>query len=118
MSITPEQWSKKLNAYFIAFCRKAFKWSPDYRATLKRAFVEKKEGIEYYRCEACGIVVKRREKQVDHTEPVVSVSSGWDGSWDVLRQRMFVSADCLRVLCKSCHQKKTTAENKERRKNK
>jgi hypothetical protein len=116
MPMTPEQWSKRLDAYFVAFCRKAFRWSPGYRDALKRAFVEKKDAIEYYRCESCVLVVKRREKQVDHTEPVVSVATGWDGSWDVFRDRMFLGADKLRILCKECHQRKTTAENKERRK--
>jgi len=109
-------WSKTLDGYFIAFCRKAFRWSPAYRQTLKEAFVEKREGVEYYRCKHCKNVVERPQKQVDHMEPVIPIGNVWNRDWNEYRQRCFVSSDKLQVLCKDCHKKKTSAENINRRK--
>lgn len=111
----PPDWSKTLNGYFIGFCRKTFRWSPAYRTALKSAFVEKKDGIEYYRCKSCGSVVERANKQVDHIEPVVPVATGWNGSWDSYRDGLFVHESKLQVLCKSCHKGKTGAENQGRK---
>lgn len=111
----PPDWSKRLDGYFIGFCRRVFKWSPSYRAALKAAFVDKKDGIEYYRCKSCRAVVERSNKQMDHIEPVVSVTLGWTRSWDDYRDRMFVHESQLQVLCKSCHKNKTGTENKERK---
>lgn len=112
----PPDWSKTLDGYFISFARKAFRWSPAYRAALKRAFVEKREGVEYYRCESRGEIIARSDKQVDHIVPVVPVGSVWNRSWDDYKKGLFVSAEGLQVLCKSCHKKKTGSENTIRRK--
>ena len=108
-------WSKTLNGYFIGFCRKVFRWSPDYREALKNAFVEKRDGIEYYRCKSCSKVVERAQKQVDHIDPVIPVATGWDGSWDSYRNGLFVSSERLQVLCKECHKSKTGTENQGRK---
>lgn len=108
-------WSKTLDGYFIGFCRKVFRWSPAYRSALKAAFVEKRDGIEYYRCKSCGTVVERPQKQVDHIDPVVPVASGWNRSWDGYRDRLFVHESKLQVLCKSCHKGKTGTENQGRK---
>lgn len=112
----PKDWSKTLDGYFISFCRKCFRWSPAYRETLKKAFVEKREGVEYYRCESCKQVVERQEKQVDHIDPVVPIGKQWDRDWNEYRNRCFVASDRLQVLCKSCHKLKTSKENIVRRK--
>lgn len=115
--LTPSpDWSKTLNGYFIGFCRKVFRWSPSYRAALKAAFVEKRDGIEYYRCRNCQAVVERADKQVDHISPVIPIATGWNGSWDDYRDGLFVHESKLQVLCKSCHKSKTGAENTVRRK--
>ena len=112
----PPDWNKRLDGYFIAFCRKSFRWSPTYREALKRAFVEKRNGVEYYRCEKCREVVERAKKQVDHIEPVIPIGSVWDRDWNEYRRRCFVSSDRVQVLCKPCHKEKTGAENTLRRK--
>jgi len=112
----PPDWSKRLDGYFIAFCRKTFRWSPAYRQALKEAFVEKREGKEYYRCKDCRSVVERSEKQVDHYEPVVPIGSVWNRDWNEYRQRCFVTSDRLQILCKPCHKIKTGNENILRRK--
>lgn len=113
-SSPPPDWSKTLDGYFLSFARKTFRWSPGYKAALKRAFVEKRDGIEYYRCESKGEIVPRDQKQVDHIEPVVPVGAPWDRLWDGIRTRMFVTEDKLQVLCKPCHRKKTNSENSQR----
>lgn len=110
-------WSKTLDGYFISFARKAFRWSPEYRKALKRAFVEKREGVEYYRCEIGGEIIERSDKQVDHIIPVVPVGAVWNHSWDDYKKGLFVQAEGLHILCKSCHRKKTGAENRIRLKN-
>lgn len=111
----PPDWSKTLDGYFLSFARKAFKWSPGYKAALAKAFVEKRDGVEYYRCAACREIIPRPRKRVDHIKPVVPPPAPWDRSWDGVKIRMFVSEDGLQVLCKECHQPKTNAENKERK---
>ncbi len=112
--MTNDGFDKKLTGYFIAFCRKSFRWSPAYREALARAFVRRDKDGEHYKCEQCGTVIPRKLKQVDHIQPVVD-RRGWNGSWDVYRERMFVSADQLRVLCKRDHHEKTQKENKARK---
>jgi hypothetical protein len=108
------EWSKTLDGYFISFARKTFRWSPAYREALKRAYVEKRDGVEYYRCEVGKEIVARADKQVDHIEPVIPVGSPWNRSWDFYRERCFVDASKLQVLCKKCHKEKTGKENKGR----
>lgn len=110
----PPDWSRRLNGYFIAFTRKTFRWSPAYRDCVKNAEVRLDTGIKY-RCKACGNLVERSEKQVDHIRPVVEVGHKWNGSWDYYRDRLFVSVTELQVLCKGCHRSKTTKENEGRR---
>lgn len=111
----PQDWSKTLDGYFISFARKVFRWSPAYRAALKRAFVEKRDGVEYYRCESGGEIIARSDKQVDHIEPVVPIGVVWNKSWDDYKIRLFVREDRLQVLCKKCHAAKTGGENQRRR---
>jgi len=101
--------------YLLAAFRRTFRWSPERRKALKRAFKYKQGKIEFYECEICRTIVQRKQKQVDHIEPVIPPLVGFTG-YDDLKIRMFVSAEKLRVLCKVCHQKKTQAENVIRRK--
>lgn len=116
MTLSNHEWKRTtLQGYFKAFCRKTFRWSPAYKAALKRAFVRREGKVEYYKCECCGTIIIRKLKQVDHIDPVIDLIDGWDGSWDKYRERMYVDAMALQVLCKRCHQKKTNKENERRR---
>lgn len=117
MTQTQEEWKKRLNGYFIAFCRKIFRWSPAYRDALKMAFIRKDEGGEWYKCRLCGEVLRRKDKQMDHIQPVVKVGTRWSGDWNEYRDRLFVESESLQVLCKKCHQEKSKKENKIRREN-
>lgn len=107
--------AKKLNGYFIAFCRRAFAWSPAYREATKKAERLTKDGLRW-ECAKCGDLVGKGEKHRDHVDPVVPVETGWDGSWDTYRNRMFVEADNIQILCLTCHKEKSNAENRLRRK--
>jgi hypothetical protein len=53
---------------------------------------------------------------VDHIEPVGTLRTFED--LPEFCRRLFVGIDKLQVLCKTCHNKKTLAETKERKKNK
>jgi hypothetical protein len=56
---------------------------------------------------------------VDHIEPVVDPTSGFQG-WDIYITRMFPEASGWQVLCDPCHDNKTKTESeirKQRKKN-
>lgn len=110
-----DNFKKKLNGYFIAFCRRTFAWSPAYRIATKKA--EVKEGkILKWRCAKCGVLVGKGEKHRDHIRPVVDPATGWNGSWDTYRDRMgYDEPDNLQILCLKCHKEKTNGENKLRK---
>ena len=105
---------KKLDSYFIAFCRRTFAWSPAYRLATKKAEV-KSNGSLKWRCAHCKALVGKGEKHRDHIDPVIPVETGWNGSWDFYRDRMFVEDGQIQILCKACHKVKTQAENVIRR---
>jgi 5-methylcytosine-specific restriction endonuclease McrA len=68
-----------------------------------------------YKCEVCGNVFKLREVQVDHLEPVVEPTVGWE-SIRVFAYRLFSPSETLQVLCQdNCHKNKSKKENKVRR---
>lgn len=84
---------------------------PERQKALANARVER--GM--YRCKMCedaGIdaTYGRKEIQVDHIEPVISIESGFI-DWNDYIARLFCKADNLQILCKSCHQIKSYLEN-------
>ena len=110
-------WNHRLDAYFVSFCRRVFRWSPAYKTTREAAWIKFTDNtkVKWYKCAECKTVWPRPQTRVDHIEPVVPVK-GWDGSWDSMKKRMsFDRPENLQVLCLVCHQKKTNSENKERR---
>lgn len=71
----------------------------------------------FYTCEYCNNLHKSSNIHVDHIEPVIGVDETLaDLTLDEYAERVHYSP-CQR-LCKSCHLKKSKAENKERRLNK
>lgn len=104
-----KEWSP--DRYLIAAFRRTFKWSPERKKALARAFKYRKGKIEFYECEECHVIVPRKQKQVDHIEPVVLPLVGFNG-YDDLKARMFVTSEKLKILCKSCHLTKSQKENK------
>lgn len=73
----------------------------------------------WYVCEGCGEEVPATIKNdkgkrvdnsiVDHIHPIVDPAVGFT-TWDEYIQRMFCEADQLQILCKKCHDKKSSEE--------
>ncbi len=106
-------WERRMNKYFMGFCRRVFHWTPGYKAARAASLVGRKAGTEQHRCAECGKVFPRKQTQVDHVEPVVPTTmTGGAMSWDMIRDRMGLLAPvALRVLCRDCHKKITNAQN-------
>jgi 5-methylcytosine-specific restriction endonuclease McrA len=67
-------------------------------------------------CDHCGLVFPKYLADVDHIEPIVPLGSSLEEmTWTELVDRVFCDTVNLQVLCESCHDVKTQAENKERR---
>jgi hypothetical protein len=90
--------------------RASYRW-PWRNVAIKRAWLEWGK----YKCEKCKKVVPSKEKQLDHTQPVVDIKKGFEG-WDKYCERLFTDSLGFKVLCLSCHEKKTKRENVARRK--
>ena len=82
-----------------------------------------------FKCAHCNNLFPYEEVNVDHTEPVLEVSKGFNG-WEEYVRRLFVGVevftkgedtyenllkDKLSVLCTECHNKKSETENAGRR---
>jgi hypothetical protein len=89
--------------------RKVWRWSPERRAALERARVCRGS----YECELCGHRSGPKGVQVDHQEPVVDPSAGFQG-WDVYIARLFCGTEGLRVICKGCHEAETAKQRAKR----
>ena len=101
-----------------------YKWGPINK-------VRKRANIRWgwYKCcgykrqphEVPATVTKGKKKfknaLVDHIHPVVDPVSGFS-SWDDYIKRMFVEEDGLQLLCKACHDLKTSDEKHIRKKSK
>ena len=67
-----------------------------------------------YQCAKCSGWFTGKEIQVDHIEPAGKLSNYKDLAGFV--KRLFCEADGMQVLCLECHQSKTNAERKARKK--
>lgn len=97
--------------------RRAFARSPAIYEVLDRNISKKRgpRGGKMYICQQCGKSFPRNRYEVDHIDPVVKIgSSAKDMTFDEIVERMDVSPDKLRGLCKDCHAKITQEQNKER----
>lgn len=70
----------------------------------------------WYQCKECGHFDNANNVAVDHVIPIVDLKSSLEEmSWDELINRIWCEEKNLQVLCDSCHNIKTKAENKLRR---
>ena len=67
-----------------------------------------------YQCAECSGWFTNKEIQVDHIEPAGKLSSYADIA--DFAKRLFCEAEGMQVLCLECHQSKTNAERKARKK--
>lgn len=68
-----------------------------------------------YKCAKCLNNFDRKDTQMDHIEPVIEAEVGFV-DWNTYVERLFVKASGYQCLCRFCHQEKSKAENKKRRK--
>ena len=111
-----DRWTEaRFRAFIISGLRSlSAKWPPKYE-TKKEAWVRR--GI--YTCAGFGRKkpheAKARDIQVDHIDPVIDPAIGFV-SFDEYVSRLFVEKDKLQVLCKECHNRKTSNERQKRKK--
>lgn len=104
--------------YLRAAISKIWRWSPARKAVLAKSVVGTGK-----KCKKCQIVIKPQTLkkrtfsgvEVDHIIPVVDPLHG-QTSWDeYITKKLGATEADLQVLCVSCHDKKSGAENKIRR---
>ena len=66
-----------------------------------------------YKCEGCKSTTRAKDVQADHIVPVIGIEGFTN--WDDFITRLFCSADNYQILCKTCHQIKTQAEQQGRK---
>jgi 5-methylcytosine-specific restriction endonuclease McrA len=111
-------WSEaRFNSFIKSLLRKGtMRWAPK-NLVLKEARTAK--GV--YLCAGCKeevpVTVKKDGKRVrnvfvDHINPIVDPALGFT-SWDDYIDRMFCEKDNLQLLCKDCHDLKTSKERQQ-----
>tara|TARA_R110000824_G_scaffold52818_1_gene146640 strand:+ start:10 stop:378 length:369 start_codon:yes stop_codon:yes gene_type:complete len=106
----------KFNGFIKSLLRKGtMRWGP-INVVKKSAWVERGK----YLCAGCDQVVpltvdKKKNVFVDHIEPVVDPAVGFK-DWDTYIGRMFCEQVNLQVLCKACHDVKSSEERLQRSK--
>jgi 5-methylcytosine-specific restriction endonuclease McrA len=63
-----------------------------------------------YQCAQCKEGFRGDQVQLDHVEPVVSITQGFT-NWDDYINRLFIPASGYQVLCEQCHMVKTLIED-------
>jgi len=100
--------AKKRMRGLRAALRKAWMW---YGQNRRDAADGARVNAHEWRCAACQKTFKRGDIEIDHPEPAGSLQT-WDDLLPFVK-RLFLQK-CV-ALCEGCHQKKTNAENDERR---
>lgn len=100
--------SKEILAYVKAFIDR-YAWS--HWPAKQEALVEARQSRGKYLCADCGELFGPREVNADHIHARVDPKRGWV-SLDEYVARTLVPADKLQILCRPCHRRKSTAENK------
>lgn len=95
--------TKIVRAYIKSALRRVWGRSRQRQQALKTAKVE----YGKYRCADCDGIFRRKEINVDHTNPV-----GAFKNFDLYIERLFCDAKGLRILCVACHKIKTKKDRK------
>jgi len=108
-----EKWTtSRFFSYLRSTMRRAFtRWPPKYECIDRsKRRIPKPTGRQRfeYQCSECKKYHARTQVEVDHIVPCGSLKSFEDlGGF---AERMFVSANKLRVVCKPCHKRITKGE--------
>lgn len=111
-------------AKFMGFLRSGLratynKWPPKWEVlkAAKRDYTgSNKRQKHEYQCNVCKKWYSGKEVSIDHIVPAGSLTSFEDLPGFV--ERLFVGADKLQCICKTCHDAKTKEENKLRKESK
>lgn len=114
--------TKKERGLIKGGMRRAFSRSELRKQILEKALVKeyqdpsRKRVTRWGRCADCGKIEAAYKLSVDHKDPIVPVNTAFDDmSLDDVLDRMWCDESKLQALCEDCHDVKTKAENKERR---
>ena len=108
-----EKWTtSRFFSFLRSTLRRAFtRWPPKYEVVERAKRNVRRKGVRHrfeYKCDSCKKYHKRTEVEVDHIVPAGSLKSFED--LPGFAERLFVSANKMRLLCKSCHKKVTYGE--------
>lgn len=99
----------RFRSFLMSVLRRASRfWKPS-NACIEKTKITRGSHI----CPICNKIFKRKEMKKDHINPVIPIE-GFT-LWDEVIRRMFVGEDGWQALCKSCHDKKTSEENEQRK---
>lgn len=109
-------WTKaRFNSFVKSALRSAsMRWPPKYLC-LRTAATEKKVNpktgrvAQHFLCNSCKQQFPQKDVSVDHISPLINPEIGFT-SWDELINNLFCEVENLQVLCRDCHQIKTTKE--------
>jgi len=117
-----KEWTEgRRRAFITSVLRGGYRrWPPKYEC-LKASFTGKKINpaskrmSAHYKCKKCKGDFPTSQVQVDHIKPIVDPKIGFTNFED-FAQNLFCPIENLQVLCKECHNKKTSKENEARKK--
>lgn len=116
-----KEWSEaRKHAFIVSVLRSGTRRYPPKFETLNEAKTEKRVNsktgrlAQHYRCAACGEDFPAKDVNVDHIRPVVG-SEGFT-TWDSFIENLFCEKENLQVLHTECHNLKSAAERKTRKK--
>jgi len=103
----PEWTTSRFWSFVRSTLRRAWsRWPPKYQVLNKARRVVKGKRHKYeYKCSECKKWFKSTEVEVDHIVPVGSLKDYSD--LPAFVERLFVSEESLRCICKTCHKIKT-----------
>lgn len=87
--------------------RISYQWIPR-----KLALKQARKARGKYECAHCKHIFGPKEIQADHIDSVIPLT-GWD-DWNGFILRLFCDVTGYQILCKPCHQDKSTHENSQR----
>lgn len=119
-------WNQEAAIY--SALRRAYRSSPAVKDCLNAAkevfYIQSKKGKQLRRvrfeCAQCRTKSSRKGVAVDHIHPVVDPNDAnkfpnGEKDWNKQIKRLIVDTKGLQILCRSCHDKKSKAENAVRR---
>jgi 5-methylcytosine-specific restriction endonuclease McrA len=121
------KWTEAQMRGFIMGCLRRGHWPPK-REVLNSQFVKRGpspisgRACNLHKCECCGELFPKTNRQADHIEPVVPLNGRWGDAtsflgynWNEVMMRMFVDSGKLQAISKDCHKAKTKQENQQRK---